>query len=185
MADKAQDLFVPILFQGRFHLGEQLFIGIMHDVDTLLGTIRRAEPASLAQGFDHFGLFLFVHPDRSVGTPLPADTAAVAVCQINIRDNAFGLYVPVLHRDGDPHGRTDSLFAGLLQGLGVLGTAAQGDAVRRKIQGSQFDVAFLKKSLLIGRHLEQAFHRFHGLIPLESDGKHQEVGGQGKLPSEQ
>ncbi|MCG2778564.1 MAG: hypothetical protein L6406_23055, partial [Desulfobacterales bacterium] len=74
----------------------------------------------------------------------PADAAAIAISKINIGNDSFRLNEAILHWDRGPYGRTNALFTGLFQGLGILCTSTESHTVSREIQWTEFYMALVR-----------------------------------------
>ena len=170
MAYKSDNFFLSIFFQGGLHLGKDLVVRVVHDADALLGAIGRTQAAAFAEGLDDFGILFFIHDDGTVRTALGAQTALIAIRQIDVGHNAFGLNISILHGYGDPHGCSDTFFTAFLKGHGGFGTAGQRHAVGGKFQRTQLDMGFLEKSVRVGGYFQMPFCLLNGVTAFKGCG---------------
>src|SRR5664280_1126523 len=164
------------LHEERLFLGEDLRIGVVVQRDRLHRALAHADPAALASGRLDLGLLgLHVDDRHLVGADAHARQAGCALLCVDLGDDAAGLDHG-LGEDGGGASRCRIRLAdAFLDALGVVGGAAEEDALGGEVHWAQLDVRLEEEAVALQRHLEQLAELAAALGGDGRRGQHEQV----------
>src|SRR5674476_867624 len=129
------------LHEERLFFGEDLRVGVVMQGDGLHGALADADPAALAGGRLDLGLLgLHVDDRHLVGADAHTREAGCALVLVDLGDHAAGLDDGLGQDPSRPPRGGVGLADRLLDALGVVGGAAEEDALAAEVDGAQLDV---------------------------------------------
>src|SRR5450756_815003 len=144
------------LHEERLFFGEDLRVGVVVQGDGLHGALADAGPAALAGGRLDLGLLgLHVDDRHLVGADAHAREAGCALVLVALGDHAAGLDDGLGQDGGGPPRGGVGLADRLLDALGVVGGAAEEEALAGEVDGAQLDMSLEVEAVAGERHLEQ------------------------------
>src|SRR5450759_1719410 len=144
------------LHEERLFFGEDLRVGVVVQGDGLHGALADADPAALAGGRLDLGLLgLHVDDRHLVGADAHAREAGCAFVLVDLGDDAAGLDDGLGQDGGGPPRGGVGLADRLLDALGVVGGAAEEEALAGEVDGAQLDMSLEVEAVAGERHLEQ------------------------------
>src|SRR5665811_1337886 len=144
------------LHEERLFFGEDLRVGVVVQGDGLHGALADADPAALAGGrLDLDRLGLQVDDRHFVGADAHAREAGCAFVLVDLGDHAAGLDDGLGQDGGGPPRGGVGLADRLLDALGVVGGAAEEEALAGEVDGAQLDMSLEVEAVAGERHLEQ------------------------------